>query len=570
MKPAENRWNDFFALALTLTVGVGLATLPHWWTGESDWIADYDELSYYLPVGAQSYQGDLWPLHDPTTGKRSYYQPFPTLPGLLLARALGVGPWHIGLCWRLSGGLMVAAAWYLLLRLRFSPMFAGAVACVLLADPGVLNGQLGYTFLKKLLLPVSFGDFTGPPTAASLPQQRILNPLLVWPWWLAFLALTARAVSRPQLFRAIAAGVACGLLFHVYFYLWTTAVVGLSLAAIVDRTRWRIYLAVLVLGGLIGLPAIVSAARYRAEFGSDWLHRTDKFLPIGRFDELLIPRISVLLLVVSSWWVWRRAPECRWLAAMAAAALFLLNQSVITGLQVENFHWNYALGPALSLLVVLVVTDLLGRHWPLQGHKGWSRYAAVLIWSVTTLTVVSAGWLYARAASEVPETRKIRQALLAFYGVACDLPAANDGSVAGDPEFQYLACIGRGYRPLSGYSAVLSPISDDELDLRVALNAYLSGQSREAFLAEQAAWLQGNKWGHEARSEEARRFRLSARLQAWDDVALHANELIERFNVKVVARRPQAGPMSLDGWRHIIASPRWAVWMRVAPSIGSV
>ncbi len=226
-----------------------LPRFPHWRTGDAGWIADDDELAFYLPLGAAAYREHPWRLSDPTTGGATYYQPVPTVPGILIAKGFGLDPWYIGLCWRAIGGLGVAAGWYLLLRLRFNPLPAAAAACVLLADPGVLNGQLGYALskatAKAVLHPEALATSPDTPNAMSLTQWRLLNPVLSWPWWLVFFWATGRAVAVPSRWRILGAGVACGLLFYVYFYLWTAAIVGLVLTIGIDRQRWRVWLGVL-------------------------------------------------------------------------------------------------------------------------------------------------------------------------------------------------------------------------------------------------------------------------------------------------------------------------------------
>jgi hypothetical protein len=543
-------------LAVAMAVGAGLATLPHWWTGEATWVADYDEL-VNLPMGARAYREHPWRLADPVTGGPTYYQPLSTVPGVLLAKALGLEPLHLGLCWRALGGLAVGAAWYLLLRVRFRPWPALAAACVLLADPGVLEGQLGYALAKKCARPLPVENPSALPNLEGLPQWRILSPALTWPWYLAFFALTARAVAVPSRGRVLAAGVACGLLFYLYFYLWTAAIAGLVFATVLDRRRWTVYLGVLAVGVAVGLPALIESARFRAEHGSDWLLRTDKFVPVGRFSELLIPRASVVLLAVVWTWVWWRCRERAWLAATATAALLLMNHTVITKLQIENFHWKYALGPPLSLLTVLLVADLFARLPPRI-----ARFGPALAGVLAVTTVIAGGWVYARASTGLQENRRIRETVAAFEAQRVGLTLPGGGAVAGEPEFQYLAAVAFDLRPLAGYSALISPISDAGLDTRIALNGYLLGWSRERFAADQDAELRRSHWGPEARSEEARSARLASRLAAWDAVARDPAAAVNRFGVRVLARPSGGAEPAPAGWVLVQRGPRWDVWVR--------
>jgi len=138
----------------------------------------------------------------------------------------------------------------------------------------------------------------------------------------------------------------------------------------------------------------------------------------------------------------------------------------------------------------------------------------------------------------------------------------NEGAVAGDPDFQFLVTIGYDLRPLAGYSAVLSPITDVELDTRTALNAYLLGWSRERFETSQQTDFRSGKWGPEARSEQARASKLAARLTAWDAVVLDPLAAMNRFNVRVLARPFEELKPVPAGWVLLQNGPRWTIWVR--------
>ncbi len=302
---------------------------------------------------------------------------------------------------------------------------------------------------------------------------------------------------------------------------------------------------------------MIESASFRSEHGSDWLHRTDKFLPVGRFEELLIPRVSIILLLGAWVWVWRRGRDWVWLAAIATAALLLLNQTVVTGLQIENVHWNYAIGPPLSLLVVMVATDLFGRLPPRLARSG-----PIIAWAFAVTVVAAGGWLYARAAAGMPQTVHIREAVSAFHAQMDGRAPLPGACVAGDLDFQYLAAVGFDLRPLAGYTAMLSPISDTELDTRVALNAYLLGWSRERFVEEQNVSAAHQQVGVGARSEQARSARLEVRLAIWDGLDQTASALVERFNVRVIATPLDSTEQPPTGWIQMTTGPRWVVWTR--------
>ncbi|MGH2031959.1 hypothetical protein, partial [Acinetobacter baumannii] len=86
--------------------------LPHllWWPrlGAPVWIADWDDLGYYLAVGSQAYHDHPARLADPShiAGPRdiNIYPRLLLVPGIVGARVLGLGPLGVGLAWRTLAG----------------------------------------------------------------------------------------------------------------------------------------------------------------------------------------------------------------------------------------------------------------------------------------------------------------------------------------------------------------------------------------------------------------------------------------------------------------------------------
>jgi hypothetical protein len=419
----------------------------------------------------------------------------------------------------------------------------------------VVSGQLVYHLAKQMLSPPTLDAPFVTVVNASLPQWRILNPVTSLPWWLLFLVLTAYAVREPKHVRSFLAGVSLGLLFYIYFYLWTTAVLGLFLSLIVDRGRAKTFLTIGFVGLVVGFPSLLSSTHFRMATGDEWLHRTDKFLTVDRLEELLIPRVTLVLLGLLAVWVYTRARVWLWLVAMAVAGFLLLNHTVITRLQIENFHWNFALGPVIALLTILAIADM-GEY--LVGSK-WFRAITVI---TTVCVVISAFWLYVRAIDGVPESRIAREAIERFRSAP---PPQTLGSVAGDPTYQQLTAIQGAARPLSGYTAVLSPIPDAEVDDRFALNAWLRGWDRERFEQSEKQRLANLRWGYESRRPEAAAARLHARLAAYDSVAKDPATAITRYQVTLVARTLEDSENVPEGWERCPALG-WKVWRLPRPN----
>ena len=87
----------------------------------------------------------------------------PCLPGILLARLLGLGPVGIGLAWRVQAGVMVPLGWYVLLRRYVGPApLTAALVILLTADVGAMSGR------KQVFGAVDWGEFD----YSALPAGR--------------------------------------------------------------------------------------------------------------------------------------------------------------------------------------------------------------------------------------------------------------------------------------------------------------------------------------------------------------------------------------------------------------
>jgi glycosyltransferase involved in cell wall biosynthesis len=559
---------DIAALAVCVFVGVSLSILPHvlWWPwlGAPVWIADNDDL-LYLSYAAQAYDNHPARLADPVLarGGAAMYPWLQFVPGLLLARALHVGPMAIDLIWRAWAGVSIALAWYLVIRWYMkSPLWSAVAVVGMLADTGLLTGHL---FIRQCL--VSYQVLSGQTAEllANKPiiheQWRIITPGLSLMFLLIYLWSLSRVRREPSGSRCAHAGLAFGLLFYVYFYYWTAALLGLCLAAILEAGHRRIYVHTAWIGGLLGIPAVISGYLLKHSGLSDWSLRNDYFLPIFRFSELLIPKLAIAVLVAGLVWVWLRRRDLLHLWALAAAGLLLANHQVATSLQINNFHWSYVWGPAVSLLLVLLVAGEVR-------HVHWRPAAA---WTALFLAgghLAAGFWLRGVEATHSRESVELAGNYQKYssqrLGALCARLAPN-AVLGGEKSFVDLAAIMENQRPLYHYAADLSPaVSNDEWNQRIALNAFLRGVSERTFAVAQkeavAEWVLG-PWPRDP-ARQAELFR--ARLACYTRVMADPNSAVEKFGVRYVAlaadRSPPAYPRS--DWNCIQKGPYWSLWER--------
>jgi hypothetical protein len=535
---------ELLPAAACAAVGLAMALLPDalWWarTGQATWIADGDEL-FYLAVGKGAYFEHLGHLGDPVVdGGASLYRQLPLLPGVWIARALALGPLGIDLAWRVLAGLGVSLSWYVLLRHHVERRWVAALLTVVfLVDCGLLGSSLLVRQGSTLAEALRRG--TGSAMAARLihRQWRIATPALTMPYLLLHLWLMARARARPSPARLLLAGAGFGLLFHVYPYYWTAAVVALGLAWALDAGHRRVYVATALVGIPIGLPRVAFDVMLKQSTAPDWLARFNKFVTVGRFEGLDVPKVAALLAVLGLAWVWARRRDLIYLWALGAAGLALYHHQIITRLQVENYHYMYVWGPCLSLLLGLWVADAM----PARGPAARAGLAAL---AVVALADAGAGlWLRSIEAFHASQAPAITDACRRYQEQRAARPRLEAGSfVAGDLTFVDLACIVDDQRPLDNYWALLSPyITDPELDHRAALNELLLGQAPPT-------------------DDAAPGSRQARRRAAYDAAASDLDAAVARAGVRYVALpadRPPPGYLA-RGWRLLQDGPSWRIW----------
>lgn len=560
--PARGGRAEWLALAACLLVGLAVALLPHllWWraTGSADWIMNEDELVAYLPLGAHSYHNHPWRTGDPTlpSGGRTLFPWIQVIPGVALARGLDLGPAGIALAWRILAGLLVPAGLFWVGRSVAPPWAAAGVASLVMLDYGTLAGRVldpHFRVLGRLVTAHPTPVLEGDP---SLLLQWRVNPAITLPFLLAALGALLRARRSGSWPWIVAAGVAAGLLFHVLFYFWTAVALALVVLWAADAGRRRVYFHAGWIAALIGLPAVLMGSRMKRELGEAWFQRFDMFVPIPRLSEFMVHPVAFASILLGVGWCWFRRRELVPLAAVTAAALLLTNHQLLSGLQIENFHWMYAWGPCgVLLLLLLAWTELqplfTGRRWlaalagvAVGAHAvaGMGLRAMDAFWP-KRMAGINRGWrayVAQRAAAGAP----------AF-------PA--DERVAGDVQFGLFAQIRDNGRGLVGTHYYSQRVDDAELARILALNAVLSGESEEAFLA--SVHLRGIPQRDPARQQaERERWRQAHRHWTADPEAG-----LDAYRVRYLALRREGGRESppVGRWRLVQDGPGWRVWERL-------
>jgi hypothetical protein len=567
----RNRFSSTFLtpIATVLAVGFAFSFLPYfvWWhrIGHFEYIADKDN-QYYLQLASRLYYGNPFSMRDVVVpGANTMYQSFQFVPVVLLVRMLSLPVLEVNLVWHLWAAIALPLAFYFVFfHWLQRPWAAACCAIIMLVDCGVSTTEPFVIQAVRVFqtvtgrLPVMYDG------QDLLGQWRIIDPAVGMPFLLLQVLLVSAAVERPQSGSvSLGAGISTALLFYVWFYYWSAAVAALAIGFVLDRSARRTYAVILGIGLAVGAPAMIEGLITKPLLDPQALHRIGVFAPVSRLAFFLLPKAGLLALLVTGVWIWRKpSRDGLYLWCLALAALALSNNHIITGLDLRAGHWRFIWGMGLSILVLVMVTQVLHNNARL------SRVAMIIVTAAIVLTEVSTGavlriievehGINARVVADAYRTF-VAQPRLNAPGL---FPVG--AVVAGDEELCDLASIVSGTRPLAGYAAFVSlGLSDQEWETREALNAHLEGLSELDFRKQAFHLASGYGWGESVNpqkslSVEAGMMREFRKIESPSELDAAASGV--RY-VALQAARPDPEYLK-HGWSLVEAGPYWRVWSR--------
>jgi hypothetical protein len=560
---------DLIAIGLAVLFGLLISTLPHiiWFikTGDPAWIADSDDI-LYLSYSANSYYNDSLNLGDPVliSGGVTKYPWIQFIPPVLLAKLLGIAPVHINIIWRIWAGITMPLGFYAVTRLYTKNTWVALCASIfLMTDIGVFSATLGYKhFITASQIATDNAKEIFQTYPKLMTQWRIISPGISVPFLLLHIYLLQRANLKPSRDRIFWAALGLGSLFYIFFYFWTAALLALAIAIILDTANRKTYFLVGIFGTLIGIPQIIQQALIKNTTNSDWLPRSNKFLSIPHFSQLLIPFVAILLLSTSIIWILRKRKDLIYLWSLGLAGLVLANHQIITGLEIENFHWMYCWGPVISMLTIIIAVDLLSLL------HSWQRGLKLCGIALSVIYLSTGLWLRSLEATRTKQSVTIttdyhKYNQQAEKSVVKFVPR---GVVAGAEEFVNFAIISDNQRPLNHYTVELSSsVDNNEWDRRVTLNAFMMGKERSIFIDKEKAGLLNTTWGPWASDAQKLAERITNRQNYFDRISLNLSPALEEFEVRYLALSVDAdAPKYLDkNWRLLQDGENWKIWEKL-------
>ncbi len=183
---------------------------------------------------------------------------------------------------------------------------------------------------------------------------RSLYPYLSSLAFFAYLILCARALKAPSLGKSLFAGVALGVLFYVYSYAATFALIFNAFLFLIFAFKkdWRLVKRIFLISGLGILIGAYNILRFMTFMNSPAGQQFSYFYRAVYENRFAYSKLGPLILVLFGIFAYKKRGDKNWpiLYALLLAGWFSINQQVITGLSIraEHYLWYYTV-PALII-----------------------------------------------------------------------------------------------------------------------------------------------------------------------------------------------------------------------------
>lgn len=537
-----------------------LAPIAIWRFKTGIWALLQWENEYYLQLAAQVYYNHRWFMSDPSSsGGVTFYPWLQFVPAANLAHFMGLSVFSVGVVWAVWAGVFVSFTLYLVFwRFLRSRWLAAGLTVLCVSDRGFCRTtpvllHIKTTIFALLLHPA--GLLNIPPI--PLLQWRMPDPGLDLPFlFLQIAALSAARESSTRL-RVWLSGLAFGILFYVYFYLWSMVLVAICLAMLLDSAICKVYRQTLLIGLAIGAPELAYGAYLKKIASPEAVARLGLFLPINP-SNITLPVFSVLILLIVGVWIWfGKRSELIYLWSLLAAGIALSRSSIVTGWYLHEYHWDWFWWPVRLIIVLVLIADFSRKRIALPEFFPWGCAGFLILYVASGVYLVQIG--VSRTSDGVAQLENYRRYAAQQLGRGA-IRLAPGSIIAGDEGFCELASIGENQQMLAGWTLPLDMAIDDATwRSRYTLNAILQGRGREEVAADAYNELAGYRNSKMITSTMVEPF-----IRQFDQIAKNPSELINSIGVRYVALAVDRPPPAYlrDGWKLVESGPFWRLWER--------
>lgn len=226
--------------------------------------------------------------------------------------------------------------------------------------------------------------------------NRPISPQLNLIFFLGFILASLHWSRAPSLRSSIILGIAFGLLFHVYAYYWTYAVVALALACLGylflrELLRVKQLLVISAIAAVIALPYIFQLLQsFGYEFYSETVARVGMIetrMPSGVYIVGLAAVYTIFLAALLMRKRITLTPETILVSALVFAAPIVTNQHLLTGQNLEfssHYRWLASFVSVFGFVHLLTVSGVVNG-------RGSRRFVTLSVGALVGYSLMSAG-----------------------------------------------------------------------------------------------------------------------------------------------------------------------------------
>lgn len=345
--------------------------------------------------------------------------------------------------------------------------------------------------------------------------NRPNSPQLNFIFLLMFVLASIFWVRKPNRKLTLAFGGTLGLLFHVYAYYWTYAIVAMGLALVAfifqkDRVRSKELIVALGVAFLIGLPYFV---QLYYSFGYEFYHETvarvgmiRTHMPSGISIVVLAGIYGAMLIALRFMRKIDWNPETILVSALVFASPIVTNQHLVTGENLEfssHYRWLASFVSVFGCAYLLGIASRSFRMSETVWRLGIVAMGAVIGWSF----FVAGATAYAQSFMRPDEADAQRYApVLAWFREH----AERDAVIYAPEELSRLIPAYTSQNVFYAREANLHYLSDDEVRDRFLISRYFDPPLTEKDIPdiERSVWgtYYINRWQHAQQLDKPLRF----------------------------------------------------------------
>ena len=548
-----------------VAAGLALAFTPVfvWRITTGKWVCfQQPETFYYLQVAAQAFYNHLWYISDPVVADGVTFYPWlQFVPAALIARTLGLSIFSIAIIWAFVAGVGIGASLYLVFcRFLRRPWLPAGLTIFCMSDLGFCGHLVVVPQLKRLVSAIVIhpsGKLLDIPSFFF--QWRAPDPALDLPFLFLQILALSNARERPRRLNLWLSGLVFGILFYVFFYLWTIVAAALVIAFILDPAGRKAYRWTILVGAAIGLPQLAINLYSRARAYDEGVGRLALFVPVSKtpVHHLAFPFLSVAIVIFVGLWISKTGRyELIYLVSLLIAGILLGSSGLIAGISLHEYHYLWLWYPIRLVLVLIVVATVA---------ESWIPRRAIYSIALSTFVIIyllSGIYLLAIDVTRTEFGIRQRDDFVRYRAqrMVPDAPALVPRSViAGSERFCELAGVAENQRMISGWTVPISVALDDSgWESRFALTAFLMGTDRDEFARQTTAKVQEYNWGWNGKENQL----IEAFMHKFDEVTQNPDKYVRSIGVRYIALpADQPAPAYVAShFRILQPGPNWQIW----------